>query len=81
MPTPTKPAKVIAIEGKSHRTKAELNLRKQAEESLLTSEKIKERNETKNDKTAHKEFLRVEKLLEKIEIRLVEKVGDELTKA
>lgn len=67
MPTQPKPAKVIAMEGKSHRTKAELNLRKQGEESLLTSEKIKERNETKNDKTAHKEFLRVEKLLEKIE--------------
>lgn len=67
MPTPPKTAKVIALEGKSHRTKAELNLRKQGEESLLTAEKIKERIETKNDKVAHKEFLRVEKLLEKIE--------------
>lgn len=67
MPTPPKPAKVIAMEGKSHRTKAELNLRKQGEESLLTSEKLKERNEVNQNGVAHKEFLRVKKLLEKIE--------------
>lgn len=67
MPTPPKPAKVIAMEGKSHRTKAELKLREQGEQSLLTSEKLKERKEIKENKAAHEEFLRVKKLLEKIE--------------
>ena len=52
MPTPTKPANVI---------------RENAEKKLLTGEKLKERNEVKSNPVAHKEFLRIKKLLEKIE--------------
>lgn len=66
MPTPCKPAAVIKIEKKSHRTKKELRQREQAEESLLTGQKITEAKEVKNNKIAHKEFLRITKLLQKI---------------
>ena len=67
MPTQTKPVNVIRMEGKSHRTKRELKSRENAEKRLLTGEKLKERKEVKNDPVAHKEFLRIKKLLEKIE--------------
>ena len=67
MPTPAKPYTVIKNEKKSHRTKAEMSARKQGEESLMTSETLKERKEVKENKIAHKEFLRIEKLLKNIE--------------
>ena len=41
MARPSKPASVIRLEGKSHRTKKELRTRKQAEESLLSRGKAK----------------------------------------
>ena len=67
MPTPPKPAKLIAIEGKSHRTKKELREREKAEAALLTGKTLKETDEVKNNKIAHKEFLRIRKLLQSIE--------------
>lgn len=67
MPTPAKPVNVIELEGRSHRTKKEKQQRKLAEEALLTGEKLKERKEVKDNKVAHKEFLRIIKLLGKIE--------------
>ena len=67
MPTPPKPYSVIKNEKKSHRTKAELSVRKQGEDSLMTSETLKERAEVKENKDAHKEFKRIEKLLKNIE--------------
>lgn len=45
MPAPSKPSNNIKTEGKSHRTKKGLLERKQAEESLLTGEKLKEAKE------------------------------------
>ena len=67
MPTPPKPSKLIAIEGKSHRTKKELREREKAEAALLTGKTLKETEEVKNNKIAHKEFLRIRKLLQSIE--------------
>lgn len=67
MPTPAKPYKVLKNEGKSHRTKAELEQRKKGEEALTTGTALKERPEVKSNPVAHKEFLRINKLLEKIE--------------
>lgn len=67
MPTPPKPAKIIELEGKSHRTKKEIRARKEAEASLLTGEKLKEAKEVRDNLKAHKEFLRMKKLLESIE--------------
>ena len=66
MPTPPKPADVIMLEGKSHRTKKELRQRKKAEEDLLTGNRLREAKEVKENELAHKEFLRIRKLLEEI---------------
>ena len=66
MPTPPKPADLIMLEGKSHRTKKELRQRKKAEEDLLTGNRLRETKEVKENELAHKEFLRIRKLLEEI---------------
>jgi hypothetical protein len=66
MPTPSKPFTVLEGEGKSHRTKAELNQRKQGEEALATGVALKERSEVQKNKVAHKEFERINDLLENI---------------
>lgn len=67
MPTPPKPFMVLKNEKKSHRTKAELNQRKKSEESLSTGMALRERPEVKNNSIAHKEFIRLNKLLKGIE--------------
>lgn len=67
MPTPAKPFKVLTTEKKSHRTKAELKMREEGEKSLSTEIELKERKEVKQNKVAHKEFKRIQKLLKKIE--------------
>lgn len=66
MPTPSKPANVIRLEGKSHRTKRELAQRERAEEQLLTGKTIKESKEVRENELAHKEFQRLRKLLKNI---------------
>lgn len=67
MPTPAKPYVVLQGEKKSHRTKAELNQRKQAEDALSSKEKIKKRKEVGENKVANKEFDRIKKLLDGID--------------
>lgn len=64
---PPKPYLVLATEGKSHRTKAELSQREKGEKALLTGSQLKERPEVKNNVQAHKEFLRLIKLLKNLE--------------
>lgn len=66
MPTPPKPYIALVNEKKSHRTKKELNQRKQGEEALATGVAMKERPEVKRNQIAHKEFLRLNKLLTEI---------------
>lgn len=66
MPTPTKPFEVLINEKKSHRTKAELNLRKQGEAALATGVAFKERPEVRANAMAHKEFVRLKKLFSTI---------------
>ena len=66
MPTPPKPFEVLKSEKKSHRTKAELKKRQEGEKSLSTDIKLKERKEVNQNKIAHKEFKRIEKLLKNI---------------
>ena len=63
---PPKPAAVIEAEKKSHRTKAELETRKEAESGLLSRKKLQERREVKENKIAHTEFQRVSKLMKAI---------------
>lgn len=60
MPRPSKTAEAL----KGHKTKAELEARKEAEQSLLTGVPISERKEIKKDKSAHSEFQRIIKLFE-----------------
>lgn len=67
MPTPTKPFKVLISEKKSHRTNAELKIREEGEKSLSTEIELKERKKVKQNKVAHKEFKRIEKLLKNID--------------
>lgn len=52
---------------KGHRTKAEKEARKKAEEALLTGTSLKEWPEVKANKAAHKEFKRLRKLLKAID--------------
>jgi len=66
MPTPPKPYLVLKAEKKSHRTKAELKLREEGEKALATGVALKERPEVKANPVAHKEFLRLNKLLKAI---------------
>lgn len=66
MARPSKSVDVLESEGKSHRTKAELAARKAAEKAFATGRPLKERPEVKEDAVAHKEFLRITKLLESV---------------
>ena len=66
MPTPPKPIVVLETEKKSHRTKAEKEQRRRAEEALLTGQAMREKPQVKQDDIAHKEFLRRKKLFERI---------------
>ena len=66
MARPAKTSGVIKAEGKRHRTKAELEARANAEQAVLSGKPLFERSEVSSNKTAHKEFLRVSKLMTKI---------------
>lgn len=63
---PSKPTDLILLEGKSHRTKAELEQRKQAEQALTTGKHMQIWPEVKANPAARKEFNRVRALLKKI---------------
>jgi phage terminase small subunit len=63
---PPKPVVVLKEEKKSHRTKEELQQREKSEKALLTGTPLKEWKEVRADPIAHKEFLRVKKLLKSI---------------
>lgn len=67
MPTPSKPVNVIRMEGKSHRTKRELAERERIEGQLLTGKVLQEQKEVRENEKAHKEFLRIRKLLKSID--------------
>lgn len=67
MGRPPKPFSVLEGEKKSHRTAEEMRVRREAEESVLTGEKIAEEKRVKDNEIAHKTFKRTIKLLEKIQ--------------
>jgi len=66
MARPSKTVDVIEKEGKSHRTKEELRVRKEAEQAALTGIKMREYPEVKNDEVAHREFARVRRILSSV---------------
>ena len=63
MARPSKTVDLIEIEGKSHRTKAEIATRKAAEAAQLSGIRIREAQEVKEDPVAHREYLRIIKIL------------------
>ena len=65
MARPSKPISVVKEEKKGHRTKAEIEAREKNEAALSTGQPLKERSEVKSDKIAHKEFKRLQNLLQK----------------
>jgi len=67
MSRPPKPVSVLESENKSHRTKAELQKRKDGEKSLLSGKPLSERPEVKSNPAAHKEFIRIKKILAAID--------------
>ena len=66
MARPSKTVDVIEKEGKSHRTKEELRVRKEAEQAALTGIKMREYPEVKEDEIAHREFARVRRILSSV---------------
>jgi len=60
---PTKPLSLV----QGHRTKAEKEIRQEAESALLTGQRLKESKEVKDNPIAHKEFQRLKKLLKAID--------------
>lgn len=66
MGRPSKPVAVLKEEKKSHRTSRELAYRAREEQDTLTGEPIIEPASLKENKIAHKEFLRVRRILRKI---------------
>ena len=52
---------------KGHRTKAEKEVREKAEAALLTGTSMKENPEVRDNPIAHKEFVRIKKLLKAIQ--------------
>ena len=67
MARPAKTASIIALEGKSHRTKKELAYRRRQENANLTGQPMKEDRNTRVNEVAHKEFLRLKKIMKAIE--------------
>ncbi len=64
---PSKPVQLIKLEGKSHRTKAELEHREKHEQALYTGMPFKESPAVKSDPVAHREFLRLRRLYKHIQ--------------
>lgn len=61
-----RPAKPLALV-KGHRTKSEKGVREKAENNLITGFSLKEWPDVKSDEIAHKEFLRIKKILKSID--------------
>lgn len=55
------------MEGRSHRTKKELEQREKAEKAQLTGKRMKEAQDVRSDKTAHETWLRIRGLMGLIE--------------
>jgi phage terminase small subunit len=67
MPGSAKPTNLLRLEGRGHRTKAELEYRERGEKALSVGGAINESAQVKADKIAHAEFLRLKRLYSKIE--------------
>ncbi len=62
-----KSAAIIKAEGKAHKTRSELAAREKAEKAMLSGAALTEDELTRKNPEAHKKFLALKKLLQKIE--------------
>lgn len=67
MPGSAKPTNLLRLEGRGHRTKAELEYRERGEQALAVEGEILESAQVREDKDAHREFLRLKRLYAGIE--------------
>lgn len=66
MARPSKPVDLIVIEGKSHRTKEEIQYREEQEKKLRTGKKFQASKDVKADPEAYAEFKHLRKLFDGI---------------
>lgn len=66
MARPSHAAGVLAGDQRAHRTKAEIAAREQAERAFATGKPMRERQEVRDNEVAHREFMRVSKLLKQV---------------
>ena len=64
---PPKTAAVLQMEGISHKTRRELDLRRQQEEAALTGLTMRENKQVRENQSAHAIFIRLRSLLRKVE--------------
>lgn len=67
MGRPPKSVQTLKNEGKSHRTKAEIEAREQGEKEVQSGRYLIERKEVRKDKVAHKEFQRIRLIFEEMD--------------
>lgn len=67
MPGTAKPVNLLRLEGRGHRTKAELDYRERGEKALSAGGAIGETEQVRADHVAHAEFQRLKRLYAKIE--------------
>lgn len=78
MPGTAKPVSLLRLEGKGHRTKAELDYRERGEKALKTGREFRMIPQVKADKIAHAEFTRLKRLFSKMEMELVEALDQQI---
>jgi phage terminase small subunit len=78
MPGAAKPTNLLLLEGKGHRTKAEIAHRKAAEKAMQTQPMFSESPQVRADKIAHLEFLRLRRLYAKMKFELVDALDQQV---
>ena len=78
MPGAAKPVNLLRMEGKGHRTKAEMDYRERGEKAMKTGREFKVSPLVKKDKIAHSEFLRLKRLFSKMETELVDALDQQI---
>ena len=68
MARPSKPMKLLLENGRSNLTKKEIQERIKRENELKTGQKMKEKPDIRANLVAHKEFLRIKRLLDDIQM-------------
>lgn len=78
MPGAAKPTNLLRLEGRGHRTKAEMAYRERGEKALKTGKRFQVSPQVKADKIAHAEFLRLRRLFSRMELELVDALDQQV---